>query len=90
MREHAEGPVIVIDDAHVNTFNVMRWAVESLLKQGDYFIIEKMIASWERYSPNLLAQYIGSFGDVLRMDMVYANCCPQLQRAVFRRSPVSK
>lgn len=79
-------PLILIDDAHANTFNIMRWAVDQLLEEGDYFIIEDMIPYWHRYSPNLLTEYIGDFRDVLTMDMLYANSCPQLDRGVFRRS----
>lgn len=84
----AAHPLIVIDDAHCNTFNVMRWAVENLLEEGDYFIIEDMIPYWQRYSPELLREYLAAFRDVLTMDMVYANACPQLDRGVFRRSNV--
>jgi cephamycin C biosynthesis protein len=79
-------PLILIDDAHSNTFNIMRWAVEHLLKEGDYFIIEDMIPYWQRYSPNILAEYLTTFHDVLTMDMLYANSCPQLNHGVFRRS----
>lgn len=79
-------PLLVIDDAHANTFNVMRWAADSLLEPGDYFIVEDMIPYWHRYSPALLAEYISSFHDELTMDMMYANASPQLERGVFRRS----
>jgi cephamycin C biosynthesis protein len=84
------GPLLVIDDAHCNTFNVMSWAVAKLLAPGDYFIIEDMIPYWERYSPDLLADYLASFHGVLEMDMIYANTCPQLERGVFRRSTGGK
>ncbi|MER5884111.1 CmcI family methyltransferase [Streptomyces sp. NPDC001941] len=80
-------PLIFIDDAHANTFNIMRWAVDHLLDEGDYFIIEDMIPYWYRYSPQHLIQYLSSFRDVLSMDMVYANTSPQLDRGVFRRLP---
>jgi cephamycin C biosynthesis protein len=84
----AAHPLLVIDDAHCNTFNVMRWAVQNLLGQGDYFIVEDMIATWHRYSPSALTECLAAFRDVLTMDMVYANSCQQLDRGVFRRSAV--
>jgi len=87
---HADQPVLLIDDAHWNTFNVMSWATARLLKPGDYFIIEDMIQFWDRYSPKLLSEYLASFDNVLEMDMLYANTCPQLQRGVFRRSSVQQ
>jgi cephamycin C biosynthesis protein len=86
----AAHPLIVIDDAHSNTFNVMRWAVDNLLQQGDYFIIEDMMDTWHRYSPQLLTEYLAAFRDVLTMDMLYANSCSQLARGVFRRSDEEK
>jgi cephamycin C biosynthesis protein len=49
-------------------------------------LIDDMIPFWHRYSPNLLVEYLAAFKDVLTMDMVYANSCPQLYRGVFRRS----
>ncbi|MER5357243.1 CmcI family methyltransferase [Streptomyces sp. NPDC002785] len=79
-------PLIFIDDAHANTFNIMKWAVDNLLDQGDYFIIEDMIPYWHRYSPKLLVEYLAAFHKVLTMDMVYANASSQLDRGVFRRS----
>ncbi|AEW98050.1 MULTISPECIES: CmcI family methyltransferase [Streptomycetaceae] len=82
----AAHPLIFIDDAHSNTFAIMKWAVGHLLEEGDYFIVEDMIPYWHRYSPALLTQYLASFRDVLAMDMVYANASSQLDRGVFRRS----
>ena len=79
-------PILFIDDAHANTFNVMRWAVDNLLTKGDYFIIEDMIPYWFRYAPKLLSEYLATFSDDLTLDMVYANTSPQLDRGVFRRS----
>jgi cephamycin C biosynthesis protein len=79
-------PLMLIDDAHSDTFNIMRWAVDHLLHEGDYFLIKDMIPYWHRYSPTLLEEYLASFRDVLTMDMVYANTSPQLDRGVFRRS----
>ncbi|MDM5179164.1 CmcI family methyltransferase [Massilia sp. DJPM01] len=90
LRERVRHPLVFIDDAHCNTFNVMRWAVDKLLAPGDYFIIEDMMPFWERYSPGLLAKYLASFKDTLEMDMVYANACPQLERGVFRRSVIEE
>jgi cephamycin C biosynthesis protein len=86
LRSAVSHTLLVIDDAHWNTFNVMSWAAARLLEPGDYFIIEDMIPYWDRYSPNLLAEYLASFEGVLEMDMMYANSCPQLDRGVFRRS----
>jgi cephamycin C biosynthesis protein len=81
----AAHPLIVIDDAHFNTFNIMKWAVDNLLEKGDYFIIEDMTPTWRRYSPNLLQEYLAAFRNVLAMDTMYANTCPQLDGGVFRR-----
>lgn len=86
LKDYASQPMLMIDDAHCNTFNVMRWAVENMLKDGDYFIIEDMIPLWERYSPNKLSEYLANFHSVLEMDMLYANACAQMQRGVFRRT----
>lgn len=83
-------PLVVIDDAHVNTFNILKWAVDNLLEEGDYFIIEDMIAAWHRYSPNRLVEYFAAFREVLTMDMLYANSCQQLDRGVLRRSAVKE
>jgi len=81
----ATHPLLFIDDAHVNTFNIMRWAADNLLEPGDYFIVEDMIPYWHRYSPKLLVEYISAFRDALTMDMMYANASPQLDHGVFRR-----
>ena len=81
----AAHPLLVIDDAHQNTFNVLKWSVDNLLERGDYFIIEDMIPGWRKYSPNLFSKYIMSFRDVLVMDMLYSNSCPQMDGGVFRR-----
>lgn len=81
----AAHPLVVIDDAHYNTFNVMKWAVDNLLEQGDYFIIEDMIPTWRHYSPKLLPEYLATFRSVLALDTLYSNTCPQLDGGVFRR-----
>ncbi|MFE0171103.1 CmcI family methyltransferase [Streptomyces sp. NPDC059002] len=86
----AAHPLVFIDDAHSNTFNIMKWAVDHLLEQGDYFIIEDMIPYWDRYSPKHLAEYLAAFRDVLSMDMVYANASSQLDRGVFRRADMKE
>lgn len=78
-------PLVFIDDAHANTFNIMQWSVDNLLEEGDYFIIEDMIPYWHRYCPKLLTEYLAAFRDVLSMDMVYANASSQLDRGVLRR-----
>ncbi|MFC7817456.1 MULTISPECIES: CmcI family methyltransferase [unclassified Streptomyces] len=82
----AAHPMIFLDDAHANTFNVMRWAVDHLLEQGDYFVIEDMIPYWHKCSPRLLVEYLSTFRKELTMDMVYANASAQLDRGVFRRT----
>nr|CAA79801.1 putative methyl transferase [Amycolatopsis lactamdurans] len=79
-------PLVFIDDAHANTFNILRWSVDHLLHEGDYFIIEDMIPYWYRYSPKLLTEYLAAFAGELSMDMVYANASSQLERGVLRRS----
>lgn len=84
----ATHPVILIDDAHANTFNVLAWAVDHVLVPGDYFIIEDMMEFWHRYSPRTLTSHLAAFRDVMALDMVYANACPQLDRGVLRRLPV--
>jgi cephamycin C biosynthesis protein len=83
-------PLLVVDDAHCNTFNVLRWSVDHLLDEGDYFVIEDMMAYWHRYSPKRLTEYVAAFRDVMTMDMVYANSCRQLDRGVLRRSAVEQ
>ena len=81
----AAHPLIMIDDAHFSTFNIMKWAVDNLLEKGDYFIIEDMLPTWRKYSPNLLPEYLAAFRNVLAMDMMYSNACPQLDGGVLRR-----
>lgn len=81
----AAHPLLVIDDEHQNTFNVLKWSVDNLLERGDYFIIEDMIPNWRRYSPNFLSECLVAFRDVLTLDMLYSNSCPQLDGGVFRR-----
>ena len=81
----AAHPLIVIDDAHQNTFNVLKWSVDNLLERGDYFIIEDMIPNWRKYSPNFLSETIMSFSKVLTLDTLYSNSCPQLDGGVLRR-----
>ena len=81
----AAHPLIVVDDAHINTFNVMKWSVDNLLERGDYFIIEDMIPTWRQYSPNYLSECLVAFRDVMTMDMLYSSSCPQLDGGVFRR-----
>jgi len=82
----AAHPLVMIDDAHFDTFNVMKWAVDNLLERGDYFVIEDMIPTWRRYSPNYLHEYLAAFRDVLTLDTLYSNTCPQLDGGVFRRT----
>ncbi len=57
----------------------------NVLERGDYFIIEDMIPAWRHYSPNLLPEYLAAFREVLAMDTLYSNTCPQLDGGVFRR-----
>lgn len=85
LRSNTASPLLMIDDAHCNSFNLMSWCVDNLLVRGDYFIIEDTMASWQQYTPELLVEYLAAFRDVFEMDMVYANSCSQLERGVFRR-----
>jgi len=64
---------------------VLRWSVDNLLESGDYFIIEDMIPNWRHYAPNHLSEYLVAFREVLALDMLYSNSCPQLDGGVFRR-----
>jgi cephamycin C biosynthesis protein len=59
-------------------------AVDHLFEQGDYSIIEDMIPTWRRYSPGLLSECLAAFRQVLTMDVLYSNACPQLGGGVFR------
>ncbi len=40
MMSDFEHPILVIEDAHVNTIGILNYFHEHLLKEGDYFIIE--------------------------------------------------
>jgi len=77
-------PILFIDDAHCDTFNIMKWCVNNLLQSGDYFIVEDMIPIWHRYSPIQLSEHLAAFRKVLALDLLYANACPQLHGGVFR------
>ena len=78
-------PILFIDDAHCDSFNVMKWCVDHLLLNGDYYVVEDMMPTWYRYSPAKLLQSLAAFRKSLALDMVYANASPQLQGGVFRR-----
>jgi len=80
----AEHPILLIDDAHCNTFNVLKYAVNNFLRKGDYVILEDMVEIWKRYSPNLLQSHLAAFTDVLAMDLVYSNAPGQLKDGVFK------
>jgi cephamycin C biosynthesis protein len=77
-------PVLFIDDAHCNTFNVLKYAVNNFLQYGDYAIIEDTMPLWKKYSPNILQQHLSAFHQVLALDLRYANAPCQLQDGVFK------
>lgn len=80
-----EHPILFIDDAHCNTFNILKYGlVNDILKTGDYFIIEDTIPLWKRYSPSTLQSHFKAFTDVIVLDKLYSNTCPQLQDGVFK------
>jgi hypothetical protein len=65
-------PVLLIDDCHANTFNVLRFAVNRLLGEGDYVVAEDTMALWRRYSPQALGQRMAAFTDVMVLDRQFA------------------
>jgi len=79
-----EHPVLFIDDAHCNTFNVLKFAVNNFLGGGDYVIIEDMMGMWKRYSPKKLQSHLAAFTNVLALDLVYSNVPCQLKDGVFK------
>lgn len=80
-----EHPILFIDDAHCNTFDVLKYAlVNGILREGDYFIVEDTMGMWKRYSPKTLQSHLTAFSDVLSLDVLYSNSCSQLQDGVFK------
>jgi cephamycin C biosynthesis protein len=77
-------PVLFVDDAHCNTFNVLKYAINNFLQAGDYVVIEDTMPLWKRYSPKHLQQHLGAFNDFLAMDLLYSNVPCQLQEGVFK------
>lgn len=77
-------PILFVDDAHCDTFNIMKWCINNLLHSGDYLVVEDMLPVWYRYSPRQLEENLSAFRKVLALDLVYSNACPQLQSGVFR------
>lgn len=80
-----EHPILLIDDAHCNTFNILKHAIVSdIIKTGDYFVIEDTMSMWRRYSPKTLEFNLGAFSDFMLMDSLYSNTCAQLKDGVFK------
>ncbi|KAG4078786.1 hypothetical protein HA402_015376 [Bradysia odoriphaga] len=80
-----EHPILFIDDAHCNTFNVLKYAIVSdIVRTGDYFVIEDTMPMWRRYSPKTLQFNLGAFSDLMVLDSLYSNTCPQLKDGVFK------
>lgn len=80
-----EPPILLIDDAHCNTFNILKYVlVKDILKAGDYFVIEDTVPMCKRYSPKTLQSHLGAISDVMALDLLYSNTCQQLQDGVFK------
>jgi isopenicillin-N synthase len=79
-----EHPVLLIDDAHCNTFNVLDAALTMFLQAGDYVVIEDTMPLWHRYSPNRLQEIVRSFDGRLELDAHYSTMPGQLSNGVFR------
>jgi len=80
-----QGPILFIDDAHCNTFNVLKHViVNGILKAGDYFVIEDTMQLWKRYSPTMLQSHLKAFSGIMALDLLYSNSCPQLKEGVFK------
>lgn len=80
-----EHPILLIDDAHCNTFNILKYAlVNDIVKTGDYFVIEDTMPMWKRYSPTTLQSHLEAFSDVMALDLLYSNACHQLKDGVFK------
>lgn len=80
-----EHPILFIDDAHCNTFNILKYGlVNEILAAGDYFIIEDTMPLWKRYSPIMLQSHLKAFSEVIALDLLYSNTCPQLKDGVFK------
>eukprot|EP01132_Coremiostelium_polycephalum_P002168 gene2168-2668_t len=77
-------PILFIDDAHHNTFNVIAHFINNFLKEGDYVIIEDCMPLWKRYSPNGLTKNLAAFNHYMALDLLYSNSAQQLQDGVFK------
>lgn len=77
-------PILLIDDAHWNTFNVLKFAVNELLQENDYIVLEDMIPYWRKYSPNMLEKHMSAFDSVMKLDLLYSNIKGQLEGGVFK------
>lgn len=80
-----EHPIMFIDDAHCNTFNILKHVlVNGIIKTGDYFIIEDTMPMWKRYSPKTLQSHLTVFSELMVLDVLYSNACAQLKDGVFK------
>ncbi|OXA38091.1 uncharacterized protein LOC110862042 [Folsomia candida] len=84
LKDNVEHPILFIDDAHCNTFNVIKYAVNNFLKVGDFVMIEDTMGMWGRYSPKHLKSHLASFKDVMALDLLYSNVPCQLKDGVFQ------
>lgn len=81
-----EHPILLIDDTHCNTFNILKHVlVNDVLKARDYFVIEDTMPMWKRYSPNTLQSHLRAFSGVMALDLLYSNTCDQLRDGVFKK-----
>lgn len=80
----ADHPILFIDDAHCNTFNVLKYAIDTFLKAEDYIVIEDTMPLWKRYSPIHLQQCLEGLSDFMTLDLLYSNVFSQLTGGVFK------
>jgi len=77
-------PILFVDDCHCNTFEVLKFAVNRFLRQGDYVVIEDTMPLWKRYSPTMLQRHLAAFGNAMEMDLQYARLPGQTAHGIFR------
>lgn len=83
--EKLEHPILLIDDAHCNTFNILKHVLTNdILKAGDYFVIEDTMPLWKRYCPKTLQSHLEAFCDFMALDLLYSNTSAQLKDGVFK------